>query len=101
MCSLQGRDYAQRVGRKKPNRWGLYDMYGNVIEWCADWHADSYTQTATRDPRGPTSGRERVSRGGGWTGLPESYRSAARDSGYPDENDNGETGFRVVVEDGE
>ena len=52
------------VGQKKPNAWGLYDMHGNVLEWCVDWQGD-YQASALTDPAGPSSGSERVFRGGG------------------------------------
>ncbi|MGD0900612.1 MAG: SUMF1/EgtB/PvdO family nonheme iron enzyme, partial [Thermoguttaceae bacterium] len=55
------------VGQKKPNGWRLYDMHGNVYEWCADWHdADYYKASPGSDPTGPLSGSGRVTRGGGW-----------------------------------
>jgi formylglycine-generating enzyme required for sulfatase activity len=55
------------VGEKKPNAWGLYDMHGNVFEWCADWWDwDYYGNSPTNDPTGPTNGVLRVYRGGGW-----------------------------------
>jgi formylglycine-generating enzyme required for sulfatase activity len=54
------------VGKKKPNPWGLYDIYGNVKEWVADFHGDWYKDGAVTDPTGPISGSRRVSRGGGW-----------------------------------
>jgi formylglycine-generating enzyme required for sulfatase activity len=55
------------VGQKKPNAWGIYDMHGNVMEWCQDWFGGDYSAGAAVDPNGPSLGDKRVLRGGCWT----------------------------------
>jgi len=71
------------VGRKKPNAWGLYDMHGNVSEWCQDWWGDYPTGQVT-DPKGPPSGEYRVLRGGTWAHPIWLCRSAHRNGKNPD-----------------
>ena len=71
------REQTSPVGSYAPNAWGLHDMHGNVLEWCADRYGD-YTGDST-DPTGPTSGDDRVLRGGGWCYSAEFCRSAYRD----------------------
>jgi formylglycine-generating enzyme required for sulfatase activity len=67
------------VGQKKPNAWGLFDMHGNVAEWCNDvYDRDYYKSSPTRNPRGPADGREYVLRGGSWKSTAEALQSAYR-----------------------
>jgi formylglycine-generating enzyme required for sulfatase activity len=85
----------RQVGLKTPNAWGLYDMHGNVREWCWDW-AGNYSIFSTRNPTGPASGDRRVARGGDLTiEEPRLLRSAVRLSSKPDEK-FANIGFRVV-----
>jgi formylglycine-generating enzyme required for sulfatase activity len=88
------------VGQKKHNAWGLYDMHGNVWEWCHDWYADSYPIFDQTDPTGPTSGEYRVLRGGCWFSNATYCRSAIRNYSYHPSSRLSYNGFRVVLRGG-
>ena len=83
------------VGSFQANAWGVYDMHGNVWEWCQDWFGN-YPGGSVTDPTGPAEGRKRVIRGGNWFLMGRYCRSAHRMYDFPGSKDEA-LGFRVVL----
>ncbi|MCB1065300.1 MAG: SUMF1/EgtB/PvdO family nonheme iron enzyme [Verrucomicrobiae bacterium] len=90
-------DGTKTVGRKRANQWGLYDMHGNVREWCLDWFEETRAVGSTLvDPTGPETGSQRVDRGGYWNWTPHACRSAFRKGMSPTFRGS-QVGFRIVL----
>jgi len=101
ISALDGFAFTAPVGTYEANAWSIYDMHGNAMEWCSDWHDDVYYKNLagniSSDPQGTESGSSRVLRGGNWSLFPQYARSAYRTK-LPPANYSSSIGFRLVLE---
>ena len=88
--------HLQPVGKKLPNAWGLFDMFGNATEWTADWFGEYVPPSSTGAPITPKSGEFRVIRGGNFSSTVQGLRAALRNTATPDFRDKG-LGFRCAT----
>jgi formylglycine-generating enzyme len=96
-AQLEGSAKTSRVGTYPANNFGLYDMHGNVWEWCSDWYGEAYyAKSPQRDPTGPTDGQFRVVRGGSWRNQAATCRCAYRNA-LVSYNRDAYTGFRIAA----
>ena len=94
----KGEMYAHEVGTRKPNKWGLYDMQGNIYEWCSDWYRSNYYNKSQLDnPRGPLYGDAKVVRGGDWSRTDYFLRVTSRRHYSPHHKD-AHVGFRLAMD---
>ena len=94
--SVNANGKTHEVGKRTPNAWGLYDMHGNVVEWCWDRYG-AYTAGAQTDPTGAVTGLNRVERGGSWGNYGQGVRSAYRESSSsPPSRRASHIGFRLA-----
>ncbi|MGV7221203.1 MAG: formylglycine-generating enzyme family protein [Nitrospinales bacterium] len=95
---LQLKEKASPVGSYPPNKYGIYDMAGNLWEWVSDWYSPSYYMTELMyNPRGPSSGVMKVRRGGAWSDSVKAMRVGYRDWSYPFSRNFNDIGFRCVI----